>query len=286
MGLGVDERRPLAQVEDRPHPVYNDAVSMRLLAIKIGNSNVNVGVFEGADLLAHWRIHTEIDQTADEYALVLNDWLSQAGLRDGWRGAIVVSVVPPLTDTFQELCRRYIEVEPLIAGPKLRTGMPIRYQDPRSLGADRLVAAVAAKVRYGAPLIVIDFGTATTFNVVNRAGEFVGGAIAPGLVLAADALYESTAQLPRIDLTVPPRAIATNTIEGMQSGILFGYLGLIEGMVRRLREEMHEPNARVVATGGLARLIAPHTRILDHVEPDLIMHGLRILFEMNVGEAS
>ncbi|MDE3091025.1 MAG: type III pantothenate kinase, partial [Chloroflexota bacterium] len=198
-----------------------------------------------------------------------------------WRGVAMVSVVPALTATFHELCLRHLETEPLVVGPKVKTGMAIRYDEPRALGADRLVAAVAAKAQFGAPVIVIDFGTATTFNAVNRAGEFIGGAIAPGLNLAADALYESTAQLPRIDLAMPPRAIATNTIHAMQSGILFGYVGMVEGMVARMRAELGEPSARVVATGGLARLLAPQTRVIDAVEPDLILKGLRIIFEMN-----
>lgn len=265
---------------------------MNLLAIKIGNSNITVGVFEDATLLATWRAHTETDKTADEYAILLNDFFTplltsprqrgEAG--GGWRGAIIVSVVPPLTTTFQELCRRHWQVEPLFVGPKIRTGMPIRYDDPRALGADRLVAAVAAKVKFGAPVIVIDFGTATTFNVVNRAGEFVGGAIAPGPHLAADALYRATAQLPRIDLALPPRVIATNTTHAIQSGILFGYVGMIEGMVARMRDELGEPDARVVATGGLVKLLAPQTRVIDAVEPDLILHGLRVIYEMNAGE--
>ena len=260
---------------------YNDIVNSRLLAIKIGNSNVNVGVFEGSSLLAHWRAHTETNQTADEYALLLTDFFAQANLVDHWRGAIIVSVVPPLTTTFQELCRHHFEIDPFIVGPRLKTGMPTRYENGRSLGADRLVGAVAAKAKFGAPVIVIDFGTATTFNAVNRAGEFVGGAIAPGLNLAADALYRSTAQLPRIDLAIPPRVIATNTTQAIQSGILFGYLGMIEGMIGRMREELGEPHAPVVATGGLAPMLAPHTRVIEHLESDLILDGLRLIFEMN-----
>lgn len=259
----------------------------RLLAIKIGNSNITVGVFEDSTLLATWRAHSETDKTADEYAILLDDFFAQSELpHDGWRGAALVSVVPTLTTTFQELCHRYLEIEPLIVGPRVKTGMPIRYDDPRALGADRLVAAVAAKAKFGAPVIVIDFGTATTFNAVNRAGEYVGGAIAPGLNLAADALHQSTAQLPRVNLAMPPRAIATNTVHAMQSGILLGYVGMIEGMVARMRGELGEPAARVIATGGLARMLAPQTRAIEAVEPDLILNGLRIVFEMNISSQS
>ena len=258
-------------------------MSQRLLVVKIGNSNVTVGVFQESNLRATWRAHTETDKTADEYAILLDDFFAQSELPvDGWHGVSMVSVVPPLTTTFQELCRRHLEIDPLIVGPGVKTGMPIRYDDPRALGTDRLVAAVAAKARSGAPVIVIDFGTATTFNAVNRAGEYVGGAIAPGLNLAADALHHSTAQLPHVDLAMPPHAIATNTIHAMQSGILLGYVGMVEGMIARMRAELGEPSARVIATGGLAQMLAPQTRVIDTVEPDLILHGLRIIFEMNV----
>ncbi len=271
-----------ARVEVLPQPAYNNRVKSRLLAVKIGNSNIGVGVFEGPTLRAHWRCHTDTSETADEYALMLNDFFEPLELAaDGWRGAILVSVVPPLTGTFQAMFRKHFGVNPLVAGPRLKTGMPIRYDDPRALGADRLVAAVAARARYGAPVIVVDFGTATTFNVVDRAGVFVGGAIAPGMSLAADALYHSTAQLPRIDLTVPPRVISTNTVHALQSGIVYGYLGLIEAMVRRIRNELGEPEAPVVATGGLARLVAPQTWIVNHWDPELIFYGLSLLYEMN-----
>ncbi len=253
-----------------------------LLTIKIGNSNITLGVFENSTLVARWRIHTEADKTADEYAMLLYDLFAQASLAlNHWRGIAIVSVVPPLTTTFQELCRHHFEIDPLIAGPGVKTGMPIRYDNPLALGTDRLVAAVAAKAKFGAPIIIIDFGTATTFNAVNRAGEYIGGAIAPGLDLAADALHRATAQLPRVDLAMPPRVISTNTTHAMQSGILFGYIGMIEGMIARMREELREPNARVIATGGLAPMLAPHTRIIQSVEPDLILDGLRIIFEMN-----
>ncbi len=254
-----------------------------LLVIKIGNSNVTVGVFENANLRATWRAHSETDKTADEYAILLDDFFTALPVEDkgSWKGVAIVSVVPQLTTTFQELCRRHLEIDPLVVGPGVKTGMPIRYDDPRALGADRLVAAVAAKAQFGAPAIVVDFGTATTFNAINRAGEFVGGAIAPGLNLAADALHQSTAQLPRVDLAMPPRAIATNTVQAMQSGILFGYVGMVEGMIARMRGELGEPNARVIATGGLAQMLAPQTRVIEAVEPDLILHGLRIIFELN-----
>ncbi len=260
-------------------------IHVNLLAISIGNSNLHIGIFDDEALIANWRVHTESDNTADEYAALFHDFFDQAGMSvargHAMRGAILVSVVPPLTPTIQQLCRDRLDLDPLVVNTNLKTGMPIRYEDPRSLGADRLVGAVAAKEKYGTPVIVIDFGTATTFNAVNRSGEFAGGAIAPGLNLAADALYQATAQLPRIDLAAPPNAIATNTVHAIQSGILFGYVGLVEGMVTRLRDELGKPSARVIATGGRANLIAPHTSVIDSVDSELILHGLRVIYEMN-----
>ncbi len=258
-----------------------------LLVIKIGNSNVTLGAFADGVLTARWRTQTDPRKTADEYAVLLNDFFDQANLQPrAWRGAAIVSVVPPLTGLFQVLCRTAFAIEPLVVNAGVKTGMPIRYDQPRALGADRLVVAVAAQKKFGAPCIVIDFGTATTFNAINRAGEFVGGAIAPGLNLAADALFRATAQLPRVDLTLPPHAIATNTTHAIQSGILLGYLGMIEGLVARMRAELGEPRARVIATGGFAPMLAPQSRVIATVERDLILDGLRIIFEMNEPKSS
>lgn len=256
----------------------------RLLAIAIGNSSIAIGVFENDALIARWRAHTDPQTSADEYAILLDDFFGVgAGLAPAraFHGAILVSVVPPLRATFQELCRKHFQIEPLIVGNGLKTEMPIRYDDPRALGADRLVEAVGAKKKYGAPIIVIDFGTATTFNAVNRAGEFLGGAIAPGLNLAADALARATAQLPRVDLALPPRAIATNTVNAIQSGILFGYLAMVDGLSARMRDEMKEPRARVIATGGRADLIAPQSRVIETVDENLMLDGLRAIYELN-----
>ena len=260
---------------------------MQLLAISIGNSNLHIGIFQNATLIAHWRAHTDSNKTADEYAVLFYECFDHAQIAPNqWHGAILVSVVPPLTPTIQRLCREQFYLDPLMVNANLKTGMPIRYENPRALGADRVTSAVAAKEKYGTPVIVVDFGTAMTFNAVNRSGEFVGGAIAPGVNLAADALYQATAQLPRINLAVPPQAIATNTVHAIQSGILFGYAGLVEGMVERLRKELGEPKARVVATGGRASLIAPQTRMIDVVDSELILHGLHSIYEMNVVKAS
>lgn len=198
-----------------------------------------------------------------------------------WRGAILVSVVPPLTPTILQLCREHFQLDPIVVNSTLKFGMPIRYENPRALGADRIVSAVAAKEKYGAPVIVVDFGTATTLNAINRAGEFAGGAIAPGVNLALAALVRGTAQLPQIELAVPPHVIGTNTVHAMQSGILNGYAGLIEGMIERLRVELGEANAPVVATGGRAGLIARQVPGIDAVDPNLILEGLRVIDELN-----
>ena len=250
-----------------------------LIVISVGNTNIHVGVIQNSALVASWRAHTETDKTADEYAILFRDFFDQISpAPSAWRGAIVVSVVPPVTLTLIQLCREHFRLDPIVVNPTLNLGMPIRYENPRALGADRLVGAVAAKQKYGAPVIVVDFGTATTFNAVNRAGEFAGGAIAPGVNLAADALYRGTAQLPRIALAVPPRALATNTVHAIQSGVLFGYVGLVEGMLGRLRAELGEPDARVIVTGGRAKLIAPYVRGIEAVDADLILEGLGIIY--------
>lgn len=282
-----------------------------LLAINIGNTNIQVGIFENSTLAASWRVHSEIDKTADEYSILLGEFFGPASKRvpssldqsenldrtsaacspdedssrspakPAWRGAILVSVVPPLTPTILQLCREHFLLDPIVVNSTLKFGMPIRYENPRALGADRIVSAVAAKEKYGAPVLVVDFGTATTFNAINRAGEFAGGAIAPGVNLAAAALVRGTAQLPQIELAVPPHVIGTNTVHAMQSGILNGYAGLIEGMIERLRVELGEANAPVVATGGRAGLIARQVPGIDAVDPNLILEGLRVIDELN-----
>jgi type III pantothenate kinase len=254
--------------------------STHLLTIKIGNSNIGFGIFEGDKLVCTWRCETRVETTADEYAALLLTFLDDAQVQaEAIRAAAIVSVVPPLTATMQDLCTRYFQVEPFIAGPGARSSIRIRYDDPRALGADRLVSLVAAKAKYGAPCLVIDFGTATTFNALDARGDFVGGAIAPGINMAADALHQFTAKLPRIEIAAPPHALATNTRDALRSGIFFGYVGLVEGLVTRLHNEMKEPNARVIATGGMSTLLAADCPPIEIVDPDLALEGLRMLYE-------
>jgi type III pantothenate kinase len=252
-----------------------------MLAIDIGNTNTVLGVYRGKELVAYWRIATALHRMADENAVLLTSFLTHAGLsyseiKDG----ILSCVVPPLLPVFQEMCRRYMNFTPLVVEPGIKTGMKILYDNPQEVGADRIVNAVAAKALYGTPLIIIDFGTATTFDAVSREGDYLGGAIAPGIVVASEALVARAAKLPHIELVVPPRAIGKNTVASMQSGIMYGYVSLVEGMVARLQEELGG-DAHVVATGGLARVIAGQTPVVEAVNRNLTLEGLRLLYELN-----
>jgi type III pantothenate kinase len=252
-----------------------------LLAIDIGNTNVTLGVFQGDTMKATWRISTSVHRESDEYAVLLLNMLQYGGMLPSSIGdAVICSVVPPLTPTFVQLCRRYFHCEPLVVEAGVKTGIRIVMDNPREVGADRVVNAAAARHMFEGPLIVIDFGTATTFDVVSREGEYIGGAISPGIVLAAEALFTRTAQLPRVELVRPKTAIAKSTVSAMQSGIVYGYVGLVEGMVARIQSELGQ-KARVVATGGLSPLIARETSIINTVEPDLTLIGLRIILELN-----
>ncbi len=252
-----------------------------LLCIDIGNTNVKFGMFEGDRLRAHWRIATDRAKLSDEYAmLLLNLFASERLQTDDVTGCAISSVVPPLTPAFTEVARRYLKQEPIIVGPGVRTGLSIRTDHPSEVGADLIVSAVAARQLYGAPVIVIGFGTATTFAAVSAQGDFVGVAIAPGVGAGAEALFRFAAQLPQVELVKPPHAIGKNTIHSMQSGLIFGFAGLVEGLVKRMRAELGG-QARVVATGGLAELIAAETDAIQVVEPDLTLIGLRLIYQMN-----
>jgi type III pantothenate kinase len=252
-----------------------------ILAIDIGNTNSVLGVYRGRELIAHWRMATALHRMADENAVLLNTFLTHAGLsyseiKDG----IVSCVVPPLLPVFQEMCQRYMNFTLLVVEPGIKTGMSILMDNPQEVGADRIVNAVAAKKLYGTPLIIIDFGTATTFDVISKEGDYLGGAIAPGIVVASEALVQRAAKLPRIELVVPSQAIGKNTIASMQSGIMYGYVSLVEGMVARLQKELGG-DAHVVATGGLAGTVASQTAVVEAVNRNLTLEGLRLLYELN-----
>jgi type III pantothenate kinase len=253
---------------------------MSLFCVDIGNTNVVLGLYEGETLAAHWRIATDHRKMADEYAMLILDLFERAAQQPtAVAGVAIASVVPPLTGIFEKLSGRYFDQTPMVIGPRVRTGVQIRYDNPQEVGADRIVNAVATYRRYGGPACVVDFGTATTFDAISTEGDYLGGAIAPGIGIAADALFQRTAKLPRIDLVRPPTVIGKNTVQSMQSGMLFGYVGLVEGLVARFRSELG-PDMRVIATGGLASLIAAETDVVHTVDPWLTLEGLRLIWEM------
>ncbi|MFQ5515330.1 MAG: type III pantothenate kinase [Myxococcota bacterium] len=252
-----------------------------LLAIDIGNTNIALGVFQGPRLLHHWRLGTHREATSDECAVTLRSLFKLVDL-DALRvrHAIIACVVPPLLPIFERTCTKLLECRALVVGPGIRTGMPIRVDHPREVGADRIVNAVAAYELLGGPAIAIDFGTATSFDCISREGEFVGGAIFPGMLVALEALVQRASKLSTVEIVRPPSVIGRNTVHNLQSGILFGYAGLVQTLVQRMRAELG-PGARVVATGGLAHLIAAETSCIEKVEPFLTLEGLRLIFERN-----
>ncbi len=254
-----------------------------LLVFDIGNSNIVLGTYEGSRLVRHWRISTDRQKTGDEYGMLINDLFSYQGIHMEDIDAIIISsVVPPLVVPMVKMCERYFHIKPLLVGPGIKTGIRLNYENPRAIGADRIVNVVGAYSEYGGSLIVIDFGTATTFDVVAENGDFLGGAIAPGISTSADALFQSAAQLPRIELVPPERVIARSTVAGMQAGIIYGYVGQIDEIVRRIKKEYGKP-MQVIATGGLARMIARESSTIDKVDHFLTLTGLQVLYERNAG---
>jgi len=250
-----------------------------LIAFDIGNTTVAIGVYEGPKLVRDWHVRSDRDKTCDEYGVILLNLLRFAGIdTETIKAAIISSVVPPLTPIFQTLCRMTLGVRPFVVGPGLRTGMPILYDAPAEVGADRVVAAVAAHEKYGGPCIVVDFGTATTFDAVSAKGEYLGGAIAPGIQISAEALYLKTAKLPRIEIRKPAGVIGKTTVASMQSGLYFGYLGLTQTIIAEIRKELGG-SAKVVATGGFGEQIAAEVSAIDAFEPNLVLDGLRIIYE-------
>jgi type III pantothenate kinase len=253
-----------------------------LLVFDVGNTNTVLGVYD-QDVLQHsWRIGTDRRRTADEIGILLKSLFEACNLEMEMVEAVVISsVVPPSTPILAVMCRRYLGKEALIVGPGVKTGMPIRYENPREVGADRIVNAVAAYQRYSGPLVVVDFGTATTYCAISRDGQYLGGAIAPGINISTEALFERASKLPRVELVRSRQVIGKNTVTSMQAGIFYGFVGQVDELVSRIKTEMGEEEAFVVATGGLARLICEGTRTVQKVDPDLTLWGLKLIYDLN-----
>lgn len=253
-----------------------------VLVIDVGNTNIVLGIYEGKKLIDFWRVKTDSEKTSDEYGMIISQLFEIKEFKFSDVEAVVISsVVPTIMYTLEHMARKYIGKEPLIVGPGIKTGINIKYDNPKEVGADRIVNAVAAYELYGGPLIIVDFGTATTYCAISANGEYLGGAISPGVRISMDALFERTAKLPRVELVKPGTVICKNTINSIQSGVIYGYVGQVDYIVNRMKQELGDMNAKVIATGGLSKLIASESKTIDTVNGLITLEGLRIIYERN-----
>lgn len=255
-----------------------------LLVIDVGNTNTSLGLFDGEHLLYDWRIRTVIGHTVDEYGVLIYNLYHSSRMKDGGLKSvtdiIISCVVPPMLNILEPVCVKYFNIRPIIVGPETKTGMPVFYDNPREIGADRIVNAVAAYNKYQKECIIVDFGTATTFDYVSPRGEYMGGCISPGIVISSEALFARASKLPRVELGKPASVITKDTVSAMQAGIVFGYAGLVDGIVNRMKAEV-DSRPVVIATGGLARVLAPETKTIEKIEDMLTLDGLRIIYDLN-----
>ena len=249
-----------------------------LLAVDVGNTQTVLGLYDAERLVDTWRLATERTRTGDELGVLLGGLLDPESVD----GVCLSTTVPSIVREWERLAARWADARLLVVGPGVKTGIPIRYDDPREVGPDRIVNAVAAKARYGAPAIVVDFGTSTNFDVVSPEGEYVGGVLAPGIEISMEALFARAARLVNVDFVAPATVIGKTTVGGLQSGLVYGFAGQVDGIVARIREELQAPQARAIATGGLAEVVAPHSAVIERVDPFLTLEGLRLVWELNV----
>ena len=254
-----------------------------LLVFDIGNTNMVLGVYDGENLVRDWRINTDLDKTSDEYGVLIKNLFDASDISLSVIDSIIVSsVVPAVMHSLENFCRKYCNISPLVVGPGIKTGLNIKYEDPKMVGADRIVNAVAAISKYNCPVIIIDFGTATTYCAVSKRGEYIGGAISPGMKISSEALFQKASKLPRVELVTPDTVICKDTVSAMQAGIIYGYAGQVEKIVGLMKKELKDEETLVIATGGLANMISQETDAIDVIDPNLTLEGLRIIYEKNI----
>ncbi len=254
-----------------------------LLVFDIGNTNMVLGVYDGENLVRDWRINTDLNKTSDEYGVLIKSLFDASNISLSVVDAIIVSsVVPAVMHSLENFCRKYCNISPMVVGPGIKTGLNIKYEDPKMVGADRIVNAVAAISKYNCPVIIIDFGTATTYCAVSKKGEYIGGAISPGMKISSEALFQKASKLPRVELVTPETVICKDTVSAMQAGIIYGYAGQVEKIVGLMKKELKDEETLVIATGGLANMISQETNAIDVIDPNLTLEGLRIIYEKNI----